>query len=820
MRSILLVLFLICNFSLCAQGIIKGRILNQENREPLPYAHIETSEGTTILTNIDGSFQLPVEKDSVEISISYIGFQSRKTTLYTATIFIEISLKPSMQNLNEVVISAGPNPANTIIQKALDNKNRNDPEKYLENFSYKSYTKFIVDNETGDLNLSADSTSAEIETILNDGRAYLSEKASTHYFEKGKGTIEVVEGVETAGFENPVYEVLALEVNPFSLYKNNYSLFKTEYASPLGREALENYSFKILDTIQGNRPAYMIYFKPKRDRIVAGLEGILYLDTETYAIQKATAQLLGAIKLQVDHSYTYLKEENIWFPSTQETTIRPGKGGKEIAIFGGSISVGAIQQKRGFFQRLLKSPILPNDLYLTVSSKNEEILIPGEPYEKRRIAKIMVNLEATERKPDFWETERLIPFTNRDMAAKAKVDSLIQSGNVKRKLQVKDAISRGYYPIGIVDLDISKIFKTNVYEGLRLGLGLRTNEKLFENFSLEGYTTYGFGDEALKYGAGANFYLNPRTSTTLKFYVSKDIDETGSVKFLKGDNPFSLIEPRSVNADFFYTYQTYWTGIEHQITSNFNGELRLKRDEITQIQDYQYLYNDQLFSDYNLSTAIFSFLWRPFSKYLSTPDRTVMTEKNFPQFTGQIEQSFRNLADGDFTFTRLGVRADHEIKRLDKSRTEFILEGNYVFGDFPLTHAFHSFPNNPNELEIFQRFSVAGRNSFETMYFNEFFSDRQAMFHVRHQLRPFNITEQLKPELVFISRFAIGDFQNPQDHINIEFDTLDKGFSEVGMELNKIFAGFGLSTAYRYGAYHLPTFKENFSFKFTLILEL
>ncbi|MDX1762322.1 MAG: carboxypeptidase-like regulatory domain-containing protein, partial [Christiangramia sp.] len=213
------------------------------------------------------------------------------------------------------------------------------------------------------------------------------------------------------------------------------------------------------------------------------------------------------------------------------------------------------------------------------------------------------------------------------------------------------------------------------------------------------------------------------------------------------------------------------------------------------------------------------FLWRPFSQFLRTPDSNILLEKNFPQFTGQIEQSIAAFG-GDFNFTRIGIKAEHEIRNLDRSRTEFILEGNYGFGDLPLTHAFHANPNNPDRENILRRFSIAGRNSFETMYYNEFFSERQASIHIRHQLRPFLISKSFQPEMVFISRFAIGDFDNQDKHQNISFDTLNHGYSEAGIELNKILAGFGLGAAYRYGAYHLEGFKKNFSFKFTLQLQL
>ena len=133
---------------------------------------------------------------------------------------------------------------------------------------------------------------------------------------------------------------------------------------------------------------------------------------------------------------------------------------------------------------------------------------------------------------------------------------------------------------------------------------------------------------------------------------------------------------------------------------------------------------------------------------------------------------------------------------------------------------FHAFPNAPTKETILQRFSVAGVNSFETMFFSEFFSDRLFTAQLKHRLKPFNLGRRFKPEMVLISRFAIGDIRNPEDHLDINFGSLDQGFTESGFEINKLFWGFGTSLTYRYGAYHLPNFEDNIAFKFTFNLKL
>jgi hypothetical protein len=163
---------------------------------------------------------------------------------------------------------------------------------------------------------------------------------------------------------------------------------------------------------------------------------------------------------------------------------------------------------------------------------------------------------------------------------------------------------------------------------------------------------------------------------------------------------------------------------------------------------------------------------------------------------------------------------DHDFKHTWGSRSSIEIGGDIGFGDIPLMHSFHAFPNSPNKENILNRFSVAGVKSFETMYFNEFFSTRLATLHLKHKLVPFKISNTIRPELVLISRHAIGDFDNLQNHQGIDFRTLSQGYNEAGFELNKILFGFGLSFAYRYGAYHLPKIEDNIAFKFTFYLKL
>lgn len=822
MRTLLTIaLFIISCSSIIGQNTIKGRVINSESGDPLAYATIKISENNQTLTNIDGSFSLELTaKDSI-FNVSYIGFSTKIIEVTKPSEFYLIKLQAFTEDLSAVMLYSEESPAEKIISKAIERKDRNDPETALNSFSYKSYNKFIIDNDDSGISTQTDTSNIEIRTIINQGRAYLSEKSSTHLFINPNERKELVEGIKTAGFNKPVYDVLALKAEPLSLYKNNYQLFDTDYAGPLANGAFNNYSYKILDTtsIEG-RPSYMIYFKPKREKKVAGLEGVLYLDTTSYAIQKATAQLIGAVKLAVKHNYKYYKEQDLWFPSDQTITLKPGKGGKDISVFGGSISLGTVQRKKSILNTVIGSGDVEPDLFLESTTVNYELQFNQEVSMPKYAATINVLEDANEKPVNYWEANRQIPFTVKDELTSQKVDSIIRTRNIESKIRVKKAISNGYLPAGMWDFDISKFFKYNNYEGIRLGAGGTTNATFSEKVRLHGYLVYGFKDAKFKYGIGAGTLLRKRTDTWLDIKYSDDIREVGSYKYLKSVNDFSIVEPRFVNISFYYKYQALQAGLTHRFTPKLETEWVVNRSDISQIGDYGFLNDNQIYTDYTVSEATLGFLYRPFSTFLNTPESNQIINKGYPQFTGQLSKSFSNILGGDFDFTKVGLKVEYQVNRLDLSNTQFTLEGNYAFGDIPLTHAFHAFPNNPNKTEILNRFSIAGKISFETMYFNEFFSDRQAALHIRHQFSPIRISDTYKPELALLNRFIIGSFNDIEAHQNIEFNSLKHGYSEAGLELNKLLGGFGLSFAYRYGAYHLPTFKENFSFKFTLKVKI
>jgi hypothetical protein len=353
-----------------------------------------------------------------------------------------------------------------------------------------------------------------------------------------------------------------------------------------------------------------------------------------------------------------------------------------------------------------------------------------------------------------------------------------------------------------------------------LGIGGLTNEDFSEKFRVGGYIAYGTKDRTIKYGVNTGLLLDRDTNTWLNANYTDDVREVGSNAYLTDERVYSLFEPRLVNIIFFYKEKTASLSVQKKITPRLLSEFKVAHDRIFQTQNYAYLNGDIFLQSYDLSRAVLSLRWSPMSKFLKFDNNFVNIKERYPVLSGQVEQYLGNAFGGDLTFTKISLKSDYIINHINNQKTEFSIEGNLAFGSVPLTHSFHAYPNAPNKSSILDRFSVAGVKSFETMFFSEFFSTKLASLHIKHRFSPFKISNKLRPELVLISRHAIGDFSNIDRHLGINFNTLEDGYSEAGVELNKIFWGFGLSFAYRYGAYHLPLFEDNIAFKFTFNLKL
>ena len=811
-----------------AQSELTGRIIDAKTKKPLPFASI-SNKNSFVVADLDGNFSFNKEQLYDSISFSYVGYE-KLTISKTKQNRLLIKLNPISVDLQEIYI--GKNPAVTIIEKVLQNKNTNDPERKLKSFVFKGYNKLVItanpDSINGNLDsvfvtkrgirklVKIDSTDFIFKKVIRKQHIYQTEKISKFQFD-GTHFKETVEATKMAGFKKPIYELIGLKLQSFSVYNNDYDLLENTYKSPLGKDALKNYSFTILDTLSlQNRNVYLILFSNKTKNNEDGLHGVLYIDIENYALAKAVLRVKNIIDVASTHEYHYYADEKLWFPRSKTFKIIKGNNDENVKILGGQIQFQA-NTYDDFLQS--REKVTSDFVYLISSSAYFEPEFNKSVAISRPSLAIQVKDDAVEKDSLFWQNNRKSTLDLRGIETYKSLDSIVYKRNIERKLFIGRRILNGFVPVSILDVDLRYLAKYNNYEGFRLGFGGVTNEKLSSIFKLDGYVAYGTKDEQIKYKYGASLRIGKASNTWIGGSYTDDLREIASTEFAIDKRTFKVYDPRPINVSTFHNYKQVRGFIETTIIPKTESIWELSQTKVAPSLNYLFNSNGQLFDSFTLTTLMASLQWNPFSDFMLTPSGRLEIEKEYPKFTFQVTKSLPGLVGNDFNYTKFDVRIEFQKKYINGQKTALYSEMGYGIGDIPLTHLYNMSPNNITKDRLLQRIIFAGKNSFETMFFNEFFSSHYAFFQIKHGFKRVTLFKKVKPSLVMVSRVGWGTMEHQEQHIGINYKTLEKGYLESGIELNQIFKGFGISGFFRYGPNRLPKLEDNIAIKGTFIFD-
>ncbi|MFT7153631.1 MAG: hypothetical protein ACI9Z7_000689, partial [Alteromonas macleodii] len=149
-RYFLLALFMLISSVILAQEKtkVKGVITDGQSGEPLPFvnvAFVGKNVGTT--TDFNGKYQMDTKWGSDKVQASFVGYElMEKIVVQGQTNTINFKLEPTQIKLDEVVIKAKgryknkENPAVALIQKVVDNRDKNRKEGF-DHYQYDKYEK-------------------------------------------------------------------------------------------------------------------------------------------------------------------------------------------------------------------------------------------------------------------------------------------------------------------------------------------------------------------------------------------------------------------------------------------------------------------------------------------------------------------------------------------------------------------------------------------------------------------------------------------------------------------------------------------------------
>lgn len=828
MRFFTILLFLL-SFAVNGQITIAGVVKDSKDGSPLPFAGIYTDAGSRIVADVDGKFVIEGLDAKGHFTIGYVGYAPKRVNLKSGQKYYTVNLEKQTEELEAAVVTIG-NPALRIVREAIGRRNQNDPQLKLNTFKYKSYDRLVVtanpDSISGKLDSifiyekvgrrfdKIDSTEFKFKKVIEKRHLYQTEKISEFSFNRDLGLKENVVAARMAGFKQPLYEFIALKMQPYSMY-DDIDLVESKYAGPLSRNN-PPYRYSILDTVAiDGRQVYMIYFTPKSVKKKYRLEGVLYIDVENFGIAKAIYRVKNVLDVTSTHYFSYEKGQKLWFPEKRVLKIVKGNNKEDINILGETITFDAVEKDAANRKKEASDFV-----YLLMESQNYDKEFNVPVTFKHPSVGIEINKAAISRPESYWKSVRRDSLDIRSIQTYPALDSLIVSEKLEARIFLGRKIVDLYMPLGPVDIDLRQIIKYNVHEGIRVGLGGITNDKFSEIFRLSGYGAYGTKDGQWKYSGGAAIRVGNFSSSWIGASYTNDLQEIASTSFATDKRRWRIYDSRPLNVSTFYNYQSYQVYIESKLLAKTESKWLLTRTRVEPRFFYIYSPGDKAFSLYNITTATASIQWNPFSEYMQAPTGRIETERKFPQFTFQFTQSIEGLLDSDFTFSKIDFRTVYEKKFLNGQHMSFLAQTGISVGDTPLTHLYNSQPNSRDKESILSRVRFAGKNSFETMYFNEFFSSQYVILQARHAFKKYTISGDFKVAPVLVTRFAWGNMEAKNDHIGLQFNTLEKGYYESGIELNEIYKIIGITGFYRYGPYHLDDFQRNISVKVSLRLNI
>lgn len=785
--------------SLSAQERIQGRVLDEKNNEPIPFAHIITDNpmvGTT--TDIDGRFTIQVEKLPARITVSNLGYQKKNVLVSPGQQSdLRILLVKEGVSLDEVVVLPGENPAHKYVLKAIANRKQHNPEErpYYHCNTYNKFYYTLSPEEVKKLN--EKNSDNGFDDFIRKHHLFLMENVSERSYKKPGKVHERILANRVSGIKNPNFVALSNEIQPFSFYHDEIELLSKVYQSPLSKRSFKKYFYNIEDTLihaKGDT-TFMISYRPAKGRNFNALEGVLSINTKGFALENVTAEPyheeLNMVKLR--QQYTYIEEEG-WFPEQLYADI----------LF------------------------TETQLLLVARTYISNVSFDEQGKWKHRNVILEIDSEAGEKADELLREYRSDSLTQRDMDTYQFVDSVGEAEGFDDKIARYSSLIEGRLPIGPIDIMLNRVLNFNLFEGYRLGIGLMTNDKLVKGLSVGGYWAYGTGDRAHKYGFMAEQQLGKDRGNKISVSYIDDVMEPGRDDRFLGNDFAQRKSYRDFLASHMDRVQKMSFAGQVRILGKIQTEFFTNRFQKTFQNEYLFGIRDTegrgvLVNDFEMLEAGVNVRIAFQEKLIQAFDRKVPVEERGMVLYLHYSRGL-SLLDHDFEFNRLMAAFKTPINLGPLGRAEFFAQAGYVDAHIPSTELFYGTGTNSRNIP----FIVA--NTFQTMPLYAYLTNRYVAGFLNHELGtiyfPVNWT---RPKFFLSHAYMIGDLQQSDNHFNVRLRSPNKPYMESGFVIQDIarikyagvaYLGLGGGVFYNYGHHALPDHMDNMVFKLGLTLNL
>ncbi|WP_336912108.1 DUF5686 family protein [Runella sp.] len=518
-------LFLGSFFPIMGQYIIKGKVTDAATNDPVPFATVgimAINVGTT--TDFDGNYILHLKTLHDSLTVSFLGYKSKnKAVDKTKTEqTIDIQLTASANQLSEVIIRAGENPAWPILRKVVVHKDQND-RKQLTAYEYDSYNRIELSMDkisdklrTKKFMKKMEDAVAQVQkTVGEDGKpvlpVFVSETMSKFYFrDNPRKTKEVITHSRVKGIgladESILNELLGGSFQDFNFYKNWVKLVGKDFHSPIADAWRTTYEYYLADTVQiGLNQCFGIDFEPK-NKLDLAFTGKMWIDTISFAIAQIDvtvnkeANLNFIEKLKISQEFEPVDSSNAWLPAATRFLIDIG----EITANSAGLLAKIYTHNRNFVvnkPRMIEFYEIPLESHYQDSEKTEA----------------------------FWQQNRPQPLSLQEQRVYQMIDTLKNVPIVKTYTGLVRIAVGGFIPISpSVELGpFVNTFAHNSIEGARFQVGFRTREYFSKRWLLRGYVARGSLDHRWKYNAEALYTLSRHPWIQVGVRKSYEVERLG-----------------------------------------------------------------------------------------------------------------------------------------------------------------------------------------------------------------------------------------------------------------------------------------------------
>lgn len=419
----------------------------------------------------------------------------------------------------------------------------------------------------------------------------------------------------------------------------------------------------------------------------------------------------------------------------------------------------------------------------------------------------------------FRERYRINRSNFEDRTTYQDIDSLDAKNSFDTRMRIFKTLSSGYYPLYFLDIDLTKIVSYNEYEGIRLGLGLMTNEEISELFSAGGYFGYGFHDKDWKYGGKLRFNIHEKSESRLILSYKDDVQETGGYEFLREQGIFSPAMFRQYLVDRMDRVNEGQISYSLRTLKYLRLKFFIRHSTVDPLADYRFGTAEKVYQgNFHITETGFKarFAWK--EKFAETPWGKFPLGTDFPVVYTNLTQGM-NFLDGNFEYIKMEAAVSDEIPNRNVGKTKIRLVGGMATGAVP---AFNLYTGHGS---YGSRFNMYSENSFTTMKLSEFLADRFVSLYLSQDFHSLLFREEgFSPHIMWLNNLGWGWLTSPSRHRGVNTQSFGKGYFETGLLINEILGtslfSYGFGLFYRYGPYAFDKFSKNLAYRISVKFNL